>query len=108
MIVRIVGREYKWTEHREDSCSPGATHSASSVIDFLAFKMGLETFEAYAVDAHHQAPEREEVVVEPAPEYLERLAKAGRDTDIVWRLRWQLPGRRAADRAGWNTWLEFL
>ena len=22
-----------------------------------------------------------------APEYLERLAKAGRDTDIVWRLR---------------------
>ena len=48
--------------------------------------MGLETFEADAVDAYYQAPEHEEVVVEPAPEYLERLAKARRDTDIVWRL----------------------
>ena len=96
MKVRFVGRKYKWAEHREDLFSPGATHSASLVIDFLAFKMGLDTFEADAVDAHHQAPEHEEVVVEPAPEYLERLAKTGRDTDIVWRLRRQLPGRRAA------------
>ena len=40
--------------------------------------MGLETFEADAVDTYYQAPEYEEVV-EPAPEYLERLAKAGRD-----------------------------
>ena len=30
--------------------------------------MGLETFEADAVDAYHQALEHEEVVVEPAPE----------------------------------------
>ena len=54
--------------------------------------MGLVTFEADAVDAYNQAPEHEEVVVEPAQDYLERLAIAGRDTDIVWRLRWQLPG----------------
>ena len=40
--------------------SPGA----SRVIDFLALKMGLETFEADAVDAYYQAPEQEEVVVE--------------------------------------------
>ena len=75
------------------------------MMDVLALKMGLETFEADAVDAYSQAPEYEEV----APEYLERLAKAGRDTDIVWRLRRELPGRRARQvRAGWKTWPEFL
>ena len=66
--------------------------------------MGLETFEADAVDAYYQAPQHEEVVVEPAPEYLERLAKAGRDTDIVWRLRRQVPGRRAAGQS----WVEHV
>ena len=35
--------------------------------------------EADALDAYYQAPEHEDVVVEPAPEYLERLTKAGRD-----------------------------
>ena len=35
------------------------------------------------MDAYFQAPEYEEVVVELAPEYLERLAKAARDTKIV-------------------------
>ena len=35
------------------------------------------------MDAYYHAPENEEVVVEPAPEYLERLAEAGRDTYIV-------------------------
>ena len=40
-------------------------------------------FGADGVDAYHQAPEYEEVVVEPAPEYLERLAKAGRDRHCV-------------------------
>ena len=67
-------------------------------------KMGLGTFEADAVDAYYQAPEHEEVVVEPASECVERLAKAGRDTDIVWRLRRQLPGRRAAGQS----WLEHV
>ena len=97
-------REYKWAEHREDLFSPGATHSASRVIDFLALKMGLETFEADAVDAYYQAPEHEEVVVEPAQEYLERLSKAGRYRDIMWRLRRQLPVRRAAGQS----WVEHV
>ena len=99
MKVRFVGREYKWAEHREDSLSRGATHPAGRIMDFLALKLGWETLEAGAVDAHHQAPEHEEVVVELAPEYLERLTKAERDTDTVWRLRRQLPGRRAAGQS---------
>ena len=56
------------------------------------------------MDAYYQAPEHEEVVVVPAPEYLERLAKAGRDTDIVWRLRRQMPGSRAASQR----WMEHV
>ena len=48
MKVRFVGREYKWAEHSEDLFPLGATHSASRAIDFLALKMGLETFEACA------------------------------------------------------------
>ena len=104
MKVRFVGRECKLAEHREDLFSPGATRSAGRVIDFLALKMGLETFEAHAVDEHYQASAYEEVVVEPALEYLERFAKTGRDTDIVWRLRRQLPGRRA----GGQSWVEHL
>ena len=76
MKVRFDGREYKQTQHREDLFSPGATHSASRVIDFLALKMGVETFEADAVDAHHQALEHEEMVVwEPTPSTLNDMPK---------------------------------
>ena len=102
--VRFVDREFKWAKHREDLFSPGATHSAGRTTDFLALKMGFETLEADAVDAYYKAPEHEEVVVELAPEYLERLTKAGRDTNTVWRLRYQLPGRRAAGQS----WVEHV
>ena len=54
MKVRCVARECKWAKHREDLFSLGATHSAGRVIDFI-FKLSLETFEAYAVDAYFQA-----------------------------------------------------
>ena len=74
------------------------------MIDFLALKLGLETFEGAAVDAYDQAQEHKDVVVEPAPEYLERLAKAGRDTDMVWRLRRQLPGSWTASQS----WMEHM
>ena len=80
------------------------------MIDFLALKMGLETFEEDAVDACYQAPEHEEVVVEPAPEYFERLAKAGRDTDIAWRLPRQRSelggtrGRNSCEQVGFFYW----
>ena len=104
MKIRFVGPEYKWVEHREDLFSLGATHSAGREIDFLALKMEFETFEAGGVGAYYQAPEYEEVVVRPAPECLERLAKAGRDIVIEWRIRHQLPQRRAAGQS----WVEHL
>ena len=76
MKVGFVGREYMGAEHREDLFSSGATHSAGRVMDFLALKMDLGTFETDAVDAFCQAPEHEEVVVEPAPAHLERLCQS--------------------------------
>ena len=42
--------------------------------------MGLETSEADAVGAYGQAPEQEEVLVDLATVYLERLAAAGRNS----------------------------
>ena len=62
----FLAREYKWAVHRVDLFSPEATHSAGRVIDFIALKLGLETFEADAVDPYCQASENEDVVVEPA------------------------------------------
>ena len=108
MKFRIDGREYEWAEHREDLFFPGATHSASRVIDFQALKMGLETFEADAVDACCQALEHEEVVVELAPECLERLTKAGRDTSCGDHGVSCHRETRSGLRAGWDASLEFL
>ena len=67
------------------------------MIDFIALKLRLETFETDAVDVYYE----EEVVVEPAPEYLEAR---GKDTNVVWRLRRQLLGRRSAGQG----WMEHL
>ena len=74
------------------------------MIDITALKLGLETFEADAVDAYCKAPEHEEVVVGPATEYLERLARAGKDMHVVWRIRPQLRERRSAGQ----NWAEHL
>ena len=66
--VRLWHARYRWAEHREGLVSPGARNSAGRVIDFIVLKLGSKTFEADAVDAYYQAPEHEEVVMEPAAE----------------------------------------
>ena len=58
-----------------------------------------ETFEADAVDEYDQAPDHEEAIVESAPDCLKTIEAEGKDTDTVWRLRRQLPGRRSAQSA---------
>ena len=37
-----------------------------------------------AADAYFQAPEKQEVVVEPAAEYRDRLVRSGKHTHVVW------------------------
>ena len=95
MKVRFVGREYKWAEHREDLFSPGATHSAGRIIDFLALKMGLETFEADAVTR----TSRLQSTSNASPK-LEGTQTLCGDYDV------SCPGGVQQVRAGWNTWLE--
>ena len=80
--VRFVGREYKWQEFHEDLFAPGASHCTSRIIDYLALKKGYTTFAFDAIDAYFQAPETENIVVDPPPEYLKRLEDAGGDTNI--------------------------
>ena len=92
MKVRFVVREYNWAEHHEDLFSLDATHSAGPEVDFIALKLVFDLFEADAVDVYNHAPEYEHVIVDPAPGYLKRLVAAGKNTDVLWRLRRQLPG----------------
>ena len=102
--VRVVGREFKWQEFREDLFAPGASHCTTRVIDYLALKKGHTTFAFDAIDAYFQAPETEDVVVDPPLEYLKRLENAGKDTNIKWKLLKQLPSQRLAGQR----WVDHL
>ena len=94
--VRFVGREYRWQEFREDLFAPGASYCTGRIVDIFSLKRRVPTFTLDCTDAYHQAPEQDDVVVEPPEEYLNRLRAAGMSTDIWWKLQKQLPGRRQA------------
>ena len=84
--VRSVGREYRWQEFREDLFAPRASCCTGRIVDILSLKL----------HGYHQAPELDDVVVEPPEEFLKRFRAAGMSTDIWWKLQKQLPGRRQA------------
>ena len=65
-------------------------------MDILSLKRRVPTFILDCKDAYHQAPELDDVLVEPPEEYLNRLRAAGMSTDIWWKLQKQLPSRRQA------------
>ena len=65
-------------------------------MDILSLKRRVPTFTLDCTDAFHQAPEPDDVVVEPPEEYLNGLRAAGKSTNIWWKLQKQLPGRRQA------------
>ena len=92
--VRFVGREYRWQEFREDLFAPGASYCTGRIVDILSLKRRVPTFTLDCTDAFHQAPELDDMVVEPPEEYLYRLRAAGQCTEIWWKLQKQLPGRR--------------
>lgn len=92
---RYVAREFKAMDpYRDDLFVPGAAHSTGRVIDYIGVKEELVTVEIDAVDAYYNAEETEAVYV-PAPiEFIEARRAAGLSTDVVWRRRKQLLGRR--------------
>ena len=106
--MRFVAREFKWMEVRTDLFAPGASHVHSRLIDFCCLKGGLAeelfTFELDVVDAYYHAEELEEVYVGPPLLFVEQLRRKGEPTDVMWRLKKQLPGRH---RAG-QMWTEHL
>ena len=65
-------------------------------MDILSLKRRVFTFTLDCTDAYHQAPELDDVVVEPPEEYLNLLRAAGMSADIWWKLQKQLQGRREA------------
>ena len=76
------------------TCSPQELETALG--DILSLKRRVPTFTLDCTDAFHQAPEPDDVVVEPPEEYLNRLRAAGMCTNIWWKLQKQLLGRRQA------------
>ena len=94
--MRFVGREHKWQEFREDRFAPGASYCTGRTVDILSLRQRVQTFTLDCTDACHQAPELGDVVVQPPEEYLSRLRRAAKCTNIWWKLERQLPGRRHA------------
>jgi hypothetical protein len=98
---RYVAQEFKWMETRDDVFAASSTAQMSRMVDFVSMKEdGHGTFVADCVKAYYQAEQTEEVCVKPPVEYLRLLAKLGRSTDIMWKLKRMLPGQRVAG-AGW-------
>ncbi|CAK0797434.1 unnamed protein product, partial [Prorocentrum cordatum] len=85
---------------RDDLFTPGSAPISNRLVEFVALKRGFEVITLDATDAFYQAPEHEDVVVDPPQEYLDRLQAEGRSTGIYWKLKRQLPGRRTA-APGW-------
>ena len=101
---RLVGREFRFLEERDDVFAPGSTSTTSRVVDYCALKDDddpddpLVTFVGDCISAFYQTPEEEEFYVDPPPEWLAVRRARGEDCDVVWRLLKQLPGRRKAGR----------
>ena len=94
--VRFVGREYRWEEFREDLFARGASYCTGRIVDILSLIRCVPTFTLDCTDTSHEAPEPDDVVVEPPEEYLNRFRAAGKNTNFWWKLQKQLPGRRQA------------
>ena len=80
--MRFVGREYKLQVFREDLFVPGASYCTGRIVDILSLKRSVPAFTLDCTDAFHQAPELDDVVVEPPEEFLSRLRAAGKCANI--------------------------
>eukprot|EP00971_Amphidinium_carterae_P068762 1361594-Amphidinium_carterae.2 len=99
----IVGREYKWLEHRGDLFAPRTSSATARVIDAVAFKRGCVTFTADATKAYQQVEELKEVYVIPLEEFQEMLMEWNMDPSLCWRTKKLLNGRRTG-AVRWVDW----
>jgi len=107
---RIVGREFRWLEQRDDTFAPTSGNRTSRVVDFEALKADTDEndpmvcFEADCCSAFYQTPEEEDFYCLPPKEWLMAREAAGESTDVMWKLEKQLPGRRLAA----VKWVDFV
>ena len=94
--IRFVVEEMKWWEQRDDLFTQGSLGATVRVIDFYALQHGYACFIMDCTSAFYHADEPEEVYVRPPPEWIAKQIEADLPDDVMWRLRNQLPGRRAA------------
>ena len=66
---------------RGDLFAPGASYCTGRIVDILSLTRRVPTFTLDCTDAFHEAPEPDDVVVEPPEEYLNRLRAAGKSTN---------------------------
>ena len=66
----------------EDLLAPGASCCTGRVVDILSLKRRVPAFTLDCTDAFHQAPEMDDVMLEPPGEYLNRLRTAGMCTSF--------------------------
>ena len=66
------------------------------MIDFYALHHGHASFIMDYTSAFYHADEPEEVYVKPPAEWIAKQIELDLPSDVMWRLRKQLPGRRTA------------
>ena len=97
---RLVGREYKWLEQRDDTFAPTSGNKTSRAIDVFAMKTDTDPNDPMVVwigdciSAFYQAVETEDFYCDPPVEWMRAREAAGLPLDVLWKLKKQLPGRR--------------
>ena len=71
----------------------------SRCIDHLVLKLGLARYTDDATSAFLHVLETEWVVVRPPKEWMDRRRSKGGSTEVCWRMKVQLYGRRRAGQA---------
>jgi len=79
-----------------DLFAPGSTQLTRRVIDFKAVRRGLCSYTVDVVAAYNTLEEPEDVVVTPPAEWLQLQAAERKSTNVLWRMKKLLPGRRIA------------
>jgi len=108
--MRVVGRDYKKSSVREDVFAPMSSPMMTRVVDYLAMKDDddpndeLVTFIGDCCSAYYQTPATEIMYVHPPEEWKIARRLAGLSSDVMWLLKKQLPGQRAAGAR----WVDFF
>jgi hypothetical protein len=100
---RFVAREiakYKTDEY----FAPSSTTATTRMVDIYASKLNKSRMTLDIARAFLNVPEDEDVLVVPPTVWLRREAEQNRSTEVLWKMRRVLYGRRKAAQA----WHEFL